>query len=349
MADVKLKNGYFKIAHKLFEQLFIREFSLKQIRVILLVMRLSYGFHKKYAIIKPKSRFNFANLHNPDINKILNELISKKVLLKVAEDAYSINKDYDVWDIPYHKFYNEKKFIDLQALQFISETLTPEVSETLTDDVSETLTEGLVNHSQETAKSERNANNDISETLTKNEDLLVNHLPEQPENADSESDINSPKYISKDNIKHIIKDTLKGNEEENNEKNTPKIDPYFNNPVADKFKAEYKKIFKKSDCYLDNFKLNKLLEINSDNPEFLNLLPEILTKYSKLNFTNGKPSLKWLIIEGGWAGILNGEYDQYISEDKKDSNSGETWSLDEIAKNDNYDEDMETLRKMGLV
>lgn len=339
MADVKLKNGYFKIAHKLFEQLFIREFSLKQIRVILLILRLSYGFHKKYAIIKPKSRFNFANLHNPDINKILNELIDKKVLLKVAEDAYSINKDYDVWEIPYHKFYDEKKFIDLQGLQFISETLTP--------DVSETLTEGLVNHSQKPEKSKRNTNNDVSETLTKNENLLVNHSQEQPENADSESDINPPKYISKDNIKYIIKYTIKGDEEENNKKNTPKIDPYFNNPVADKFKAEYKKIFKKSDCYLDNFKLNKLLEINSDNPEFLNLLPEILTKYSKLNFTNGKPSLKWLIIEGGWAGILNGEYDQYISEDKKDSE--EIWSLDEIAKNDNYDEDMETLRKMGLV
>lgn len=341
MADVKLKNGYFKIAHKLFEQLFIREFSLKQIRVILLILRLSYGFHKKYAIIKPKSRFNFANLHNPDINKILNELIDKKVLLKVAEDAYSINKDYDVWEIPYHKFYDEKKFIDLQSLQFISETLTP--------DVSETLTERLVNHLQKTAKSEQNTNNDVSETLTKNENLLVKHSQEQPENADGESDINPPKYISKDNIKHIIKDTIKGDEGEDNKKNTPKIDPYFYNPVADKFKAEYKKILKKSDCYLDNFKLNKLLEISSDNPEFLNLLPEILTKYSKLNFTKGTPSLKWLIIDGGWAGILNGEYDQYITEDKKDSEPEETWTLDEVGKNTNYDEDMETLRKMGLV
>lgn len=349
MADVKLKNGYVRVVNNLFDQLFLREFSLKQLRVIMLILRLSYGYNKKYAIIKPKSRFNFANIHKQDINKTLNELIDKKVLLNVAEDTYSINKDYDVWEIPYHKFYNKKKFIDLQALQFVSETLTPEVSETLTNGVSETLTAGGVNNLPKNEKSKQNTYSEVSETLTKNEKESANHLPEQPKNPDSEGDINPPKYIIKDNINTLLNTSIKGDEEENKLKNTPKMDPYFNNPVADKFKAEYKKILKKSDCYLDNFKLNKLLEINADNPEFLNLLPEILTKYSKLNFTNGKPSLKWLIVEGGWAGILNGEYDQYISEDKKDSNSGETWSLDEIAKNDNYDEDMETLRKMGLV
>lgn len=329
MADVKLKNGYFKIAHKLFEQLFVREFSLKQIRVILLVMRLSYGFHKKYAIIKPKSRFNFANLYRQDINKTLNVLINKKVLLNVAEDAYSINKDYDVWEIPYHKFYDEKSFKDLLALQPVSEMLTDSVSETLTNDVSKSLTGGEVNNLQNSENCKQNTYNSVSETLTENEILSVNNLQELPENADSESDIDPHKYIFKDNIKYIIKDTLKGDEGENHKKNTPKIDPYFNNPIAEYFKSEYKRISKKDDCYLDNFKLNKLLEINSDYPEFKERLPEILEKFFKITFPSGnKPTTKWLIIEGNWTGILNGEYDQYITDETQESKKEcDGWTL----------------------
>lgn len=329
MADVKLKNGYVRVVNNLFDQLFLREFTLKQLRVVMLILRLSYGYNKKYAIIKPKSRFNFANLHNPDINKILNELINKKVLLNIAEDAYSINKDYDAWEIPFHKFYDEKKFTELLYLQFVSETLTPEVSETLTNDISETLTEGLVNRSQKTVKRERNANNDISETLTKNENLLVKHLQEQPENPDSKDNTSLQKDIIKDNIKTYIKDTIKGDEGENNKKNSPKMDPYSNNPIAEYFKSEYKRISKKDDCYLDNFKLNKLLEINSDYPEFKERLPEILEKFFKITFPSGnKPTTKWLIIEGNWTGILNGEYDQYIADETQESKKEcDGWTL----------------------
>ena len=349
---MKLKNGYVRVVNNLFDQLFLREFSLKQIRVIMLILRLSYGYNKKYAIIKPKSRFNFANLYRQDINKTINELIDKKVLLNVAEDAYSINKDYDIWEIPYHKFYDDKKFTDLQALQFVSETLTPEVSETLTNnqenvsetltnDVSETLTGGEVKNLQNLEDCKQNTYNGVSEILTENENLSVKHLQEQDVNSDNEGNTDPSKDIIKDNIKTYIKDIHIGEDK----KNTPKIDPYFNNPVADKFKAEYKKIFNKSDCYLDNFKLNKLIEINSDNPDFISLIPTILEKFSKITFTKAKkqPTLKWLILDGGWAGILNGEYDQYINDEQESDSPKETWNLDDVGKNQTNMEETWTL------
>ena len=344
---VDINKGYVKIANNLFDNIIFRDFTNRERAVICLIIRLSYGFNHKTAIIKPKSRFTLIGLHRQDINTILKILVDKKVIISYGDNIYALNKHFDEWQVGLNKFFNAENFNDLKALQF-----SKDVSTGLTNNVSPTLTNskevcGPDLQNQEICKSQTYTT--VSPTLTKNGKMYGPDLQEQPENADSEGNINPPKDIIKDNINTLLNTSIKENEEENNKKNTPKIDPYFNNPVADKFKAEYKKIFKKSDCYLDNFKLNKLLEINADNPEFLNLLPEILTKYSKLNFTNGKPSLKWLIIEGGWAGILNGEYDQYISEDKKDSNSEETWSLDEIAKNDNYDEDLETLRKMGLV
>lgn len=113
-------------------------------------------------------------------------------------------------------------------------------------------------------------------------------------------------------LKTYIKHTYIGGE---NKKSNEKIDPYFNNPIADYFKSEYKRISQKDDCYLDNSKLNKLLEISADYPTFKELLPEILEKFFKITFPSGnKPSTKWLIIDGNWSGILNGEYDQYITD-----------------------------------
>jgi hypothetical protein len=76
-------------------------------------------------------------------------------------------------------------------------------------------------------------------------------------------------------------------------------------------------ILKKDECHLDNFKINKLTELRAEHPVFFERLPEILTKYSKITFPSGnKPGTKWLILEGNWTGILNGEYDQYIKDEE---------------------------------
>lgn len=324
MADVKLKNGYIKIANNLYDQLFLREFTLKEIRVILLILRLSYGFNHKTAVIKPKSRFNFANLHRQDINRELSRLIECKVIIKHSKDTYSINKNFDEWSIKYHKFYNEEIFKGLLNLQFVSETLT--------NNVSETLTGGEVKHLQNSEDCKRNTYSGVSETLTKNDNLSVKHLQEQAGDADTETDTDGRKDIIKDNIKTCIKDIHIGEDK----KNTPKFDPYFNNHITDNFKAQYKKILKKDDCWLDNFKINKLLEIKAACPDFEKFLPEILTKFSKITFSKGnKPTLKWLIQEGGWAGILNGEYDQYIPDENNENNTNDNkfpddWDLDDI-------------------
>ena len=135
---------------------------------------------------------------------------------------------------------------------------------------------------------------------------------------DTSKDLASPLLGSKDKNKENI-----------NKKKEKKIDPYFNNPIADYFKSEYKRISKKDDCYLDNSKLNKLLEISADYPTFKERLPEILEKFFKITFPSGnKPSTKWLIIDGNWAGILNGEYDQYLTDTTQENEKEiDGWTL----------------------
>lgn len=321
MADVKLKNGYVRIANTLLDQLFLREFTSKQIRIILFIVRLSYGYNKKYAVIKPKSRFNFAKIYRSDISNELKYLIDRNILIKIDKDSYSVNKNYDDWNIPYHKFYDEKKFKDLLALQFVSFQLARNISPELTKNE-----KMLVNNKQNLKNCLSCTNNNVSSALTENTNLLVSGLQEQTKNKESESNTTLPKDIIKDNIKTYIKDTYIGGEYK---KSKSKIDPYFNNPIADYFKSEYKRISKKHDCYLDNSKLNKLLEISADYPAFKEQLPEILEKFLKITFPSGnKPSTKWLIIDGNWAGILNGEYDQYITDttQKKDKEL-DGWTL----------------------
>ena len=391
--EVKTKNGYVKIANNLFENIFIRDFTKRELEVVLLIVRLSYGFNKKYAIIDPKTYLCLVGIPRQNINRTLDSLIDKKVILSKGNNIYLINKYYDEWEVKINKYFDQDKINCLKALQFKNdvittiteidkncnqddyiEVITPitendteklqDVIPTITqcnqnkkNDVITTITEIDKNCNQDDyievitpitendteklqdviptiTQCNQNKKNDVITTITdfqksnhrdyttvitpitKNENVSSPRLHSCPENIDSESDIATPKDIIKDNIKTCIKDIYIEGEEK---KVTKNFDPYFNNPIVEKFKKEYEKIFDKKRCYLDNFQINKLIEISADNPDFIEKIPEILEKYRKIEFSNGisKFGLKGLINEGKWAGILNGEYDNYIK--NKDS------------------------------
>lgn len=318
MAEVKLKYGYTKIANKLIENLCIRDFNKRELVLIMLIMRLSYGFHKKQAYIKPKSWLSVCGFYKSDISNTLTNLINKGVIVYHGNNVYSLNKNYDEWNVNYSKNFVETKFTSLKALQFCKQNTNENGSEILTNDKQNTYDQEA-KHLPNIKNSKRNTYYEVSEILTKNENKEVKHLPTQDENATGASDNIDHKEISKDIIKHTIKDIYK--DENTINSNTKNFDPYFNNPVIEVFKNEYVKVFKKSNCYLDNIKINKLTEIYLEDKNFINQIPEILNKFSKIRFSNGigAPTLKWLINDGAWASILNGEYDQYIVDENSES------------------------------
>ena len=359
--EVKTKNGYVKIANNLFDNIIFRDFNNRERAVIFLVIRLSYGFNHKAAIIKPKARFGLIGMHRQHIDRALDSLIAKNVIIDRGNDEFMLNKHFDTWKVKLNKHFNEDNFNELKGLQFRGnvtatvtdcnqeydinnfEDVTPVVTNCTQKDNITCNNDGykmqttMVTNSNQTENDEvtatvtnfENCNthgyNEVTTTVTKNEILSPPRLQGQPENANSDSDTSTPKDIIKDNIKTCIKDNIKtcikdisliGEEKK---EGTKKFDPYFNNPIVEKFKKEYEKIFDKKRCYLDNFQINKLIEISADNPDFIEKIPEILEKYRKIEFSNGisKFGLKGLINEGKWAGILNGEYDNYIK--NKDS------------------------------
>lgn len=322
VAEVKLKNGYLRISVSLFENLYFRNFSKRELQIISLILRLSYGYQKKTAYIKPKNWFSVCGIPRPDIFSTLRGLIAKNVIRDLGNNTYSLNKNYDEWAVTYPKSYDEDKLNILKMIQKSgSKTLPKEVvkhnqkekqnatesgSEILPS--SETLPKAVVKYDQENNIGSQNTTESSSETLLKE---VVKYDRKNAENEDGAIDL----IGSKDN---------KDNKDNTNNIYIPnkKFDPYFNNPVVDKFKKEYERIFNTTRCYLDAIQINKLTEISVDNPDFINKIPEILSKYKRIEFSNGinKFNLRGLINDGKWAAILNGEYDAYI---RPEENSGE--------------------------
>mgnify|MGYP004520046427 CR=1 FL=1 len=73
----------------------------------------------------------------------------------------------------------------------------------------------------------------------------------------------------------------------------------------------YEKIFNKK-CYLGKQEQCALISIIKTEPSVLNNIPLLLGKYSRIHFDKGHVTLKWLLLNGGWTSILNGEYDRQI-------------------------------------
>lgn len=339
---VDIKKGYIKIANNLFENIFIRDFTKRELELILLIIRLSYGFNRKRAIIEPKARICLIGIQAPNIDRTLDRLLEKKVILSHGNNIYSLNKHYDQWQIRINKYFSDEKFTNLKALQFKKDVITeitknddiyyqadngdiitPITSNNQGDNnnVINTITPALSPRYQNNDNYYQGDNTDIITPIIKNEKTLSPREYQEGVNAETTDNTGPHKDIFKDMLNTSLNTCIKGNDDTNSSK---KFDPYFNNPVVEKFKSLYEKNLKVARCYLDNFQIHKLIEISAENPDFLEKLPLIIEKYARIEFSHGinKFGIRGLINEGKWAAILNGEYDKYIKPENKNFDLG---------------------------
>ena len=339
---VDIKKGYVKIANNLFENIFIRDFTKRELELILLIIRLSYGFNRKRAIIEPKARICLIGIQAPNIDRTLDRLLEKKVILSHGNNIYSLNKHYDQWQIRINKYFSDEKFTNLKALQFKKDVITeitknndnyyqadngniiPPITSSNQEDnnnVINTITPALSPRYQNNDNYYQGDNTDIITPIIKNEKTLSPREYQEGVNAETTDNTDPHKDIFKDMLNTSLNTCIKGNDDTNSSK---KFDPYFNNPVVEKFKSLYEKNLKVARCYLDNFQIHKLIEISAENPDFLEKLPLIIEKYARIEFSNGinKFGIRGLINEGKWAAILNGEYDKYIKPENENFDLG---------------------------
>ena len=314
MAKVQLKNGYTKIVNNLLEQFFIRDFSPIQLRILLMLIRFSYGCNKKTAKIKPQNLFNTAYVYECDIKRELKHLERNKVITcDYEEKVFSLNKNFDEWKVSFHKLFDEEKFskllhINLSCGQSKNFADNKEIEEAEEAETEETL-----------FPSKKNLSCGQSKNFADNKEIEAG-------NADSESTSTLPKEsIKKDKENNNTIYICNSKEIQTEEKTVKKDDPYTGKIQA-KFCAIYKEVFGKP-CYLNNAQRLALVEIKFENPDFEENLPVLIEKFSKIKFVfDGKVQkvgLRWLLEQGNWSGVLSGDFDNNIEDEKE--NDG--WDL----------------------
>lgn len=102
---VQLENGYTKIAHELLEVIPFYKFNGTQFSILIVIIRLTYGFNRKDYGISLKSFIDKTGIKKSQIDRELDALILNKVVI-VAKKAVKrnarklgINKKYDEWTI----------------------------------------------------------------------------------------------------------------------------------------------------------------------------------------------------------------------------------------------------------
>lgn len=100
MADVQTGNGYLTIATELFDAITRFQFSKRQYKVILAVIRQTYGFQKTTDDITVTRLAAISGLTRPHASATLDELVALNAVLK-RDGKYGyivgIQKDYEKW------------------------------------------------------------------------------------------------------------------------------------------------------------------------------------------------------------------------------------------------------------
>ena len=115
MADPQVENGYVRLSNELHEQIMVSYFTERQIRILELIIRLSYGCQKKVAYIPKQSYFEIVGVGEGHIKNQLDLLIRDKVITR-DDNYYTINKDYDQWRVSRAKGYSPQNLTDMVSL-----------------------------------------------------------------------------------------------------------------------------------------------------------------------------------------------------------------------------------------
>ena len=152
MASPQKENGYTSIANELLEQIYRRRFSASQLKILLLVIRFTYGFNRKTATLSNTFIAVGTGMHEITVSKEVGTLLRDNVLKLYKKPSFhssriiGINKDYDSWlnHLELAEALSVSKIFDR-----VSETDETELADTLTK--KENLTKTTIKKEKESA------------------------------------------------------------------------------------------------------------------------------------------------------------------------------------------------------
>lgn len=103
MASPQKENGYTTIANELLEAIYRRKFTASQLKILMFIMRFTYGFNRKTASLSNSFISNGTGIHEITVSKEINTLINDNVIELHKKPSFhdsrviGINKDYEGW------------------------------------------------------------------------------------------------------------------------------------------------------------------------------------------------------------------------------------------------------------
>jgi phage replication O-like protein O len=120
MANPQLEEGHLALAHEIVESLAKIRISGTEWQLLWVILRKTYGWHKKVDVISLSQFQAMTGLSRPHIVRYLKNLLQKRVIFiaKISKDAvvYGFNKDYEKWKPLPKKAALPKKATDLARI-----------------------------------------------------------------------------------------------------------------------------------------------------------------------------------------------------------------------------------------
>jgi phage replication O-like protein O len=143
MASPQAENGYTKIANEILEKLYEFPIDREPMRILLFILRKTYGYHKKRDKISLSQFVKALKKDRSNICQDINKLISMKIIIKIQNDdgsEYEFNKDYEGWvvssstRVPHdHKVVSSTTIDPVSSTTHTKETITKEKKESVSD------------------------------------------------------------------------------------------------------------------------------------------------------------------------------------------------------------------------
>jgi DnaD/phage-associated family protein len=115
MANPQPDDSHLRISHSIEEQIMMSMFSERPLRVLLFILRLSWGCGKHSAYIPRQKDFELCGVREFHIKQVLDWLINADVIIRDG-DYYQFNKDFDHWHVSRAFNYNPQKLTELVSL-----------------------------------------------------------------------------------------------------------------------------------------------------------------------------------------------------------------------------------------
>src|SRR5690554_4200107 len=80
MASPQKENGFTSIANELYETILKSPLTLRELKIVLTVIRFSYGFHKREAELSVRFIANATNIKFQHVSDVIKTLIEKNVI-----------------------------------------------------------------------------------------------------------------------------------------------------------------------------------------------------------------------------------------------------------------------------